>query len=272
MTDLSHPGPDPLATALGLARNALGSSPAGLLTDLDGTLAPIVDDPDRAQPLPVAVEALTALSQRLALVAVISGRAPDDARLRLGTNRLLIIGNHGLERLEPGAERAALSPALAEAAAAIRAVLARVPPLDGVWIDDKGPSATIHYRSAPDPEGTAARIVAALGDVAQDGLVLRAGRMSWELRAAGAADKGTAVTRLIARHALRGLVLLGDDVTDLDMFRAASEARARGELSAAILAVAGGDEVPSTVTAAADAVLPDPHAVADLLTSLAERT
>jgi trehalose 6-phosphate phosphatase len=271
MTDPSQPGPDPVATALGLARNALGSAPAGLLTDLDGTLAPMVDDPDASRPLPAAVEALTALTQRLAVVAVISGRAPDDARLRLGSDRLLIIGNHGLERLEPGAERAALSPVLAEAAAAIRRALTRVPSLAGVWIDDKGPSATIHYRSAPDPDGAATRIAAALGDVSQDGLVLRAGRMSWELRAAGAADKGSATAQLIAHHALRGLVVLGDDVTDLDMFRAASEARARGDLSAAILAVAGGDEVPPAVAAAADAVLPDPQAVAVVLTSLAER-
>ena len=243
-------------------------APAGLLTDLDGTLAPIVDDPDASRPLSEAVAALTTLTGRLAVVAVISGRAPDDARQRLGTDRLLVIGNHGQERLEPGDERAALSPALAKAAEAIRAVLARVPREEGVWIDEKGPSATIHYRSAADPAGAAERIAAALGDVSAEGLTLRPGRMSWELRAAGAADKGTAVTQLIARHALRGLVVLGDDVTDLDMFRAASEARARGELNAAILAVAGGDEVPAAVAAAADAVLPDPQAVAALLAAL----
>ena len=268
MTDPSGSGPDPIATALSLARNALGSAPAGLLTDLDGTLAPIVDDPDRARPLPDAVAALTALTARLAVVAVVSGRAPDDARQMLGTDRLLVIGNHGQERLEPGAERAVLSPALAAAADAIRVALAHVPADEGVWIDDKGPSATIHYRSAPDPAAAAERIAAALGDVSAAGLTLRPGRMSWELRAAGAADKGTAVAQLISRHGLRGLVVLGDDVTDLDMFRAASEARARGELNAAILAVAGGDEVPAAVAAAADAVLPDPHAVAALLAAL----
>jgi trehalose 6-phosphate phosphatase len=271
MTDPSGSGPDPLATALSLAQATLGSAPAGLVTDLDGTLSPIVDDPDAAYPLPAAVASLTALAERLAVVAVISGRAPDDARRALGTDRLLVIGNHGMERLEPGQDRAALSPALARAAEAIRLVLTRVPPLAGVEIDDKGPSATIHYRGAPDPAAAAERIRAALGDVSQEGLVLRAGRMSWELRAAGAADKGTALTQLIARHGLRGLVVLGDDVTDLDMFRAAGEARARGELSAAILAVAGGDEVPPAVTAAADAVLPDPYAVAGLLEALVSR-
>lgn len=269
MTDPSQSSPDPIAAALSLARNALGAAPAGLLTDLDGTLAPIVDDPDGARPLPHAVASLTRLAGRLAVVAVISGRAPDDARRRLGTDRLLVIGNHGLERLEPGAERAALSPAMATAAEAIRAVLARVPAEEGVWIDEKGPSATIHYRSAPDPKGAAQRIAAALGDVAREGLMVRAGRMSWELRAAGAANKGTALVQLVSRHGLRGLLVLGDDLTDLDMFRAAAEARARGELNAAILAVAGGDEVPPSVAAAADRVLPDPQAVATVLAALA---
>ncbi|HEY7847486.1 MAG TPA: trehalose-phosphatase [Candidatus Limnocylindria bacterium] len=271
MTDPSQPRPDSLAAAVSLARHALGSAPAGVLTDLDGTLAPIVDDPDAARPLPDAVAALTSLAGRLAVVAVISGRAPDDARRRLGTDRLLVIGNHGLERLEPGAERAALSPALAGVAESIRAVLARVPAGEGISIDDKGPSATIHYRNAPDPEASARRIAAALGDVARDGLSLRAGRMSWELRAAGAGNKGSALAEVVSRHGLRGLLVLGDDVTDLDMFRAAAEARARGELAAAILAVAGGAEVPPSVAAAADAVLPDPRAVASLLAELAER-
>jgi len=269
MTDPSRPAPDPVATALSLAQQALGSAPAGVLTDLDGTLAPIVDDPDGSRPLPDSVAALVRLAERLAVVAVISGRAPDDARDRLETDRLLVIGNHGLERLEPGAERAALSPALSAAAAAIRTALARVPEGDGVWIDDKGPSATIHYRSAPDPPAAAERIASALGDVTPEGLVLRPGRMSWELRAAGAAHKGTALDQLVARHGLRGLLVLGDDVTDVDMFRAAAEARARGELQAAIVAVAGGDEVPASVPAAADVVLPDPRAVAELLAALA---
>ena len=268
MTDPSRSGPDPLATALSLARAALGSAPAGLVTDLDGTLSPIVDDPDRAFPVPAAVDSLTALAGRLAVVAVITGRAPDDARRVLGTDRLLVIGNHGMERLEPGHERAELSSSLARAAEAIRAALGRVPAVDGVEIDDKGPSATIHYRNAREPESAAERIRAALGDVTPEGLIIRAGRMSFELRPAGAADKATAMTELIARHGLNGLVVLGDDVTDLDMFRAAGEARARGELAAAILAVAAGDEVPPAVAAAADAMLPDPYAVAALLAAL----
>src|SRR6186997_2611481 len=98
MTDPSRSGADPVANALSLARNALGAAPAGLLTDLDGTLAPIVDDPDASRPLPEVVAALSALSARLAVAALISGREPNDARRRLRTAFVLVIGNHGLER------------------------------------------------------------------------------------------------------------------------------------------------------------------------------
>lgn len=266
MTDASAHRPDlPLA----LARAALTSAPAGLLTDLDGTLAPIVADPHATRPLPEAVAALTTLAARLAVVAVVTGRAATEARRMLGTDRLPVFGNHGLEWLEVGARDATAPERLAWAVPAVARVSARVPPLPGVWVEDKGLSATFHYRNADDREVARERLLAEIGDVEAEGLVVRPGRMSLELRPAGAGDKGTALDELVARHALRGLVVLGDDVTDLDMFRAAAAARAAGRLNAAIFAVGGAGEVPAAVAAAADAVLLDPAAAARLLSELA---
>jgi trehalose 6-phosphate phosphatase len=203
------------------------------------------------------------------VVGVVTGRAAADARRLLGTDALLVIGNHGLEWLEPGEHEVAPMPALAWAVEAVEGIVAALPLERGVWVEHKGYSATFHYRSAADPPAARDRVLAALGDVTSRGLTLRPGRMSVELRPRGAGDKGTAVERAITRFALRGLLLLGDDVTDLDMFRAAAEARAAGRLSATILAVAGVGEVPPSVAAAADAVLPDPAAAAELLSALA---
>jgi trehalose 6-phosphate phosphatase len=93
--------------------------------------------------------------------------------------------------------------------------------------------------------------------------------MSLEIRPAAAGNKGTALEALVARHALRGVLVMGDDTTDLDMFRAATEARAAGRLRAAILAVAGAGEAPPAIAAAADAVLPNPAAATELLSALA---
>jgi len=266
MTDASGQRPDlPLA----LARSALATPPTGLLTDLDGTLAPIVADPHAARPLPAAVTALLALASRLAVVAVVTGRPAAEARRMLGTDRLPVFGNHGLEWLEAGASEPRTPEHLSWAPAAVARVSGRVPSLPGVWVEEKGLSATFHYRNAADHEATRDRLLAWIGEVDGDRLVVRPGRMSLELRPAGAGDKGTALDELVARHALRGLLVLGDDVTDLDMFRAAAAARSAGRLTAAILAVGGAGEVSPTVAAAADAVLEDPEAAASLLAALA---
>ena len=254
---------------LDLARRALAVSPAGLLTDLDGTLAPIVSDPYAARPLPEAVAALTALSGRMAAVVVVTGRPAVQARRMLGTEALPVFGNHGLEWLDAGAAEAEVPAELGWAVTAVAEVVAgvRVPP--GVWVEQKGLSATYHYRNAPDRDAARDQLLAELGDLSGRRLMVRQGRMSVELRPAGAGDKGTALGRVVERYALRGLLVLGDDVTDLDMFRAAAEARATGRLSAAILAVGGAGEVPQAVAAAADAVLADPAEAGRLLSALA---
>ncbi|HEX6139850.1 MAG TPA: trehalose-phosphatase [Candidatus Limnocylindria bacterium] len=258
-----------LGRALTLARAALAAAPAGLLTDLDGTLAPIVRDPAAARALPGAGEALAKLASGLAVVAVVSGRAASDARRILGREDVLVIGNHGLEWLEPGAAEASTPTDLGAPGADLHAVLAALPASPGVTVEDKRLSATIHVRNAPDPGAAGEALEAWLGANLPASLVLRRGRMSLELRPAGAGDKGTALTALVERHGLRGVVLLGDDVTDLDMFRAAIALRSEGGVRAAILAVAGEREVPPEVAASADAVLQSPRAVVDLLRALA---
>ncbi|HEX6655885.1 MAG TPA: trehalose-phosphatase [Candidatus Limnocylindria bacterium] len=266
MTDASE---GQLQQAAALARGALGHAPAGLLTDLDGTLAPIVCDPYAARPLPAAVEALHALRSRLAVAAVITGRAAQDARRMLGGDELLVIGNHGVEWLEPGERTPVPRHELSWAPAAVHQLVAGLDLGSDVWVEDKGVSATLHFRNAPDPEATRARLSAALDGLSDTRLVVRPGRKSLEIRPAAAGDKGTALQAVISRYGLRGVLVLGDDVTDLDMFRVAAEARAAGRAEAAIFAVAGAGEVPPAIAAAADLVLPDPAAAAELLSWLA---
>jgi trehalose 6-phosphate phosphatase len=265
MSPMGPTPPGPLA----LARSALAHRPAALVTDLDGTLSPIVDDPSAARLADGAADALRSLADAGVHVVIVTGRAGVDARRMVGTDRFLIVANHGAEWLEPG--RAPTASVSAGRSSAVARAVERLRLGSGMELERKGATVTIHFRNAPNPDAAHRAIRDELGSADLSGVELHPGRMSLELRPAGAPNKGEALRQVAARARLRGLVVIGDDVTDLDMFRAAAELREAGQLDAgAILAVAGGAEVPSDVGRAADAVLESPAVVVALLADLAK--
>ncbi|MGH2380596.1 MAG: trehalose-phosphatase [Candidatus Limnocylindria bacterium] len=269
MAESSRRTDESLAHALELASETLARAPAGLLTDFDGTLSPIVGDPALARLVDGASGALAELVERLAVVAVVTGRAPLDARRMTGVPGLLVAGNHGTEWLEPDADEPIAAPEASSARARLDDVLAPLPSMPGVVVEHKGISATVHYRNALDPAVAMAAIVAALGDTEARGIELRHGRMSVELRSVGLGDKGSAARAIIERFGLRGVVVMGDDVTDLDMFGVVSEQRSAGRVRGAIIGVGGPDaEVPPSVIEASDVILADPAEAAAFLVAL----
>lgn len=222
---------------------------------------------------PGAAAALEALRPRLAVIALLTGRAALDARRIAGDDALLVVGNHGAEWLAPRAAASELVSAAVGLPEVVESLLADVAPrltrLDGVTIERKGPSATIHYRSAPDPDVARTAILGELSATRlPQPLELREGRRTVELRPRGI-DKGSALLAVVERHGLAGVLVFGDDRTDLDAFRAAAELRAEGRLDAFIGAVGGGDEVPSEVCDAADAVIASPQTLVTFMEALA---
>ncbi len=110
----------------------------GLITDVDGTISPIVDVPDEARVTPRNLELLAALGTQLTLTAVVSGRAAEDVYQRVGLPGLVYIGNHGMEQWQDG--KVIVSPT----AAAYRENLSAATPeikqilLSGMRFEDKG--------------------------------------------------------------------------------------------------------------------------------------
>lgn len=201
---------------------AFASDPdaAAVVTDFDGTLAPIVDDPETARPLEGAVAALHALADRYGRVAVVSGRPVEflAANLRLDeapSSRLVVSGLYGLERWDHGV---VIAPAARQWLDVVRRIVdeARAADLDGAAVEDKGLSITLHFRTSPDAEPTVRAWVGA--QAAATGLVVHAARRSYELRPPLAIDKGTVVADLIAKA--RAACFVGDDVGDLPAFDA----------------------------------------------------
>ncbi|HZF59795.1 MAG TPA: trehalose-phosphatase, partial [Rubrobacter sp.] len=73
-----------------------------VLTDIDGTLAPIVPTPDMSEVPAELKEWLRRISERYLLVAGISGRKTEDALDLIGLDAVVYFGNHGFEILRDG--------------------------------------------------------------------------------------------------------------------------------------------------------------------------
>lgn len=244
----------------------LAEEPASsaVLTDFDGTLAPIVPDPELAEPLPRAAEVLGRLAARFGVVAVVSGRPVSFLARHLAAAgpALRLHGTYGLEWLEDGALHRApeAEPWLEPAADVLAAARAEAPP--GTGIEDKGCSVTLHWRRAPEVGDWAEAFARTWAE--RTGLVLQHGRMAVELRPPVGPDKGVVVERLAT--GCRAACFAGDDAGDLAAFSALDRLAASG-MRTVRLAVADAESPPELI-ARADVVVDGPEAALRALDTL----
>lgn len=249
-----------VAEALGPLR--VDPQAAAVFSDFDGTLAPIVDDPAAARPLPGIVDVLAAVAARYGVVGVVSGRPASFLNTHLGGRGLLLSGLYGLERVtadsrvEAVPEAAPWQAVVDEAAAA-----AEEDGPAGVAVERKGLSLVLHFRTDPGRAATAERWV---NDRAgATGLVVHPGRMSFELRPPVELDKGSVVAEAAGG---RNTCFLGDDTGDLTAFDALDRAAAGG---AHVVKVAvRSDEAPAELLERADLVVDGPEGTLDVLRAL----
>jgi trehalose 6-phosphate phosphatase len=222
-----------------LALSPLREEPgrAAILTDVDGTLAPIVERAEEATVPAAAREALAALAERYALVGCISGRRAEEARRLVGLDSLAYAGNHGLELLLPGDEAPRPDPSVAgREQEAAEFLASRNGELEtaGLRLEDKGPIQALHWRGAADEAAAESRAHEIAIEAGKAGLEPRWGRKVLELRPLGGGGKDGAVASLLADERLDRATYAGDDRTDLDAFRRLRELQEEGQLSAAV--------------------------------------
>src|ERR687898_198720 len=242
-----------LEAVVAACMEVLRQTPAAVVTDIDGTVSAIAPTPAEAMVDPGAKAALALLAERLAAVAVVSGRAPQDGAAMVGLPELIYVGNHGLERIARGTPwthpvAAAAQPAIAAALAEIESAARAGADVPWLLVENKGVTGTIHYRLAPDQIAAAALLEPlARAAVNRHGLRLTSGRMIFEVRPELAVNKGTAIRDLAQDLGLRGIVFFGDDVTDVDAFRALRELREAGEAATLRVGVLGPDTSPAVL-------------------------
>ncbi|EHN78957.1 phosphatase [Streptomyces coelicoflavus ZG0656] len=278
--DSPHPLPTPATAAGREGLDALLAEPgrAVVALDFDGTLAPIVPDPDRARAHPGAVPALAALAPKVASIAVITGRPAEVAVHHggfadvPGLDRLVVLGHYGAERWD-AATGTLTTPEPHPGVAAVRAAL---PGLlersgsagQGTWTEDKGHAVAVHTRRAPDPQAAFDALRAPLADLAaRHGLIVEPGRMVLELRPPGM-DKGAALRSYVHSLGAGSVLFAGDDLGDLPAYAAVDTLRTEG--IPGLLVCSASDEV-TELRKRADVEVPGPAGVVALLAALAHR-
>jgi|SRR5215211_1224139 len=243
-------------------------SSVAVLTDIDGTLAPIVPTPDMTEVSEELKDLLRRLGRRYLLVAAISGRKTQDALGLIGLEDVVYFGNHGFEIMRDG-EVEVIPEALP--------YLERVEELEqlareelapgGAFVEEKGITASVHYRNAPREVGErCVEFVKSEGE--RLGLRITVGRGVVEARPPIRADKGTAVRTLVEEYRPRKAMFIGDDTTDLDAFRELERLREEGELLEILRIGVASEEGPREIETEADTVVDGVDGVGGVLKAL----
>lgn len=196
-----------------------------LFFDVDGTLLDIAADPDGVTVPADLQAALSIISERLSgAMALVTGRAVAFIEERFADYHGPIAALHGaefrhasgvVELIEPDEYFLIAKDFLRQAALRVSGFIA----------EDKGSAVALHYRAAPEKADLAHDLVGKALKLAGPGWVVQSGKMVFELRPA-TSDKGAALRRFMGEKPFAGRapVAFGDDLTDLSMLEAATEA------------------------------------------------
>ena len=193
--------------------------------DVDGTISPIVRDPDLARIPAETLEALSALAATPGIqVALITGRDLDSLRRMEQLEGIWRAVEHGGVVLAPGQ-----APSVRELRERHRVALDRfrawvAENADGAFVEHKPQAVAVHVRAiaAEDPD-RAQRLMDEADALAQGlGLHVRRGKALREAEAVHY-DKGSALREILDRSGARSVCFVGDDLTDFPAIELASE-------------------------------------------------
>lgn len=247
-----------------LRKLASARGPLLVATDLDGTLAPIVKQASSAR-VPAATLAVLERLSTAARVAVITGRDLNTARRMVSCDGVVVVGSHGLEAslehpLLPEVDRIGLDAALEQVEQQVISLV----PSAYLHVERKAISTAFHYRQRPELEEPLRKALSNL----PPGLRLREGRMVLEVLPDARGGKDLALRALCSHFRAKSLMVMGDDLTDVGMFRAANALRAEG-VYVVLVGVSGEGETPNEIRELSDIFLSSPTEALEALETVA---
>ena len=243
-----------------LAAFAAAPRAGALLCDIDGTISAIVSHPSAAAVAEPFREVLAALTERLGLVAFVTGRTLEDGRRMIPVDGAAYVGTHGLELMAPDGQTLTEPQAERYIAEVQEVAAAAARDLDcealGVVLENKRTMLAVHYRLAADAARTRHEILTRVVEPARSrGLAISTGHFVFEVRPPLPFNKGTATRRLLAGGSYLTGMFCGDDLTDVTGFRTLHDWAARDARRVACAVAAVTAETPRPVIDEADVLV-----------------
>jgi len=201
------------------------SCPVAVFLDYDGTLTPIVSQPEDASLSDSMRQTLRELAARAPVVAILSGRDLDDVRRRVNIDSIVYAGSHGFDIAGPrGLRRQMATEFLPDLDVVEKELHEALDRISGPRVERKHFSIAAHYRNVKENDVLA--VERAFDAVAVRHPELRRinGKKVYELLPAIEWDKGKAVVWLLETLGLESRsggsrpIYIGDDSTDEDVF------------------------------------------------------
>jgi len=187
-----------------------------LAFDFDGTIAPEVEVPAKARTPVKSIPLIKELMKKTD-VAIISGRALEDLKPKLGFRPQYLLGNHGLQSPWTKDEERRARKVIK---GWVRDLLAAWPFEDNspAYIENKGSSLSVHFRHIPNVKKAQREFIKVSNTLKPPPRIV-GGKFVLNLTLSGAPDKGSALLKLMKRSKHRTALFAGDDITDEDVFR-----------------------------------------------------
>jgi trehalose 6-phosphate phosphatase len=245
-----------------------------ILLDIDGTLAPIVENAvDACVPEPTR-QLLAALSRAYGLVGCISGRRASDARAMVAIGAIPYVGSHGAELLRTGWRESVLDPGLQDWQARITAFRREFQKPDEhrnlIRIEDKGPILAFHWRGSTDEQSAREAVDSIAAHATSRGFDVHWGRKVMEVRPPVSIGKGNGVRTLLDGRSWNAVLYAGDDITDLDAFHALRTLHEQGEIPHVVCVGVRSDDGPAEIVDEADIVVEGTDGMQELLAVLTD--
>ncbi len=243
-----------------------------ILLDIDGTLAPIVENAADATVPEATRMMLIEVAKRYGVVACVSGRRASEARAMVAIGTISYLGSHGSELLRAGWTEAVLDPEIENWVARIRDFAREADSAElhrrRVRIEDKGAIVAFHWRGAPDEDASRVVIDALAARAEATGLRTHWGRKVLEVRPPIEIDKGRGIASFLEEVEIDAALYAGDDTTDLDAFRALYRMQEQGKIAQAVRIGVSSDEGPSELASEADLLVDGTEGVRAMLAAL----